>query len=65
MRLNDLKKMFQLHPFEVEALLICFASEIDMRYEKIYAFLQDDVMKKRATVNLIINLLCPSLEGES
>jgi SpoVK/Ycf46/Vps4 family AAA+-type ATPase len=63
MQLHDLQKLFQLHPFEVEALLICLASELDMRYEKIYAYLQNDVMKKRATVDLVINLLCPSIEG--
>ncbi|MCX9074678.1 MAG: ATP-binding protein [Candidatus Methanoperedens sp.] len=64
LRLQDLQRLFKLDPFEVEALLICLASELDTRYEKLYSYLQNDVTKKRPTVDLVINLLCPSVEGK-
>jgi len=62
LRLVRLKKLFQLTPFETDVLLICLAPELDLRYERVYAYLQDDVTKKRPSVDLVLNLLCPSLE---
>ncbi len=62
LRLHSLKELFHLDPFEVNALLICIASELDLRFEKLYSYLQNDVTKKRPTVDLVINLLCPSIE---
>ena len=40
------------------------ALEVDLKYERLYAYLQDDVTKKRPTVNLVLNLLCPSAEAK-
>lgn len=34
------------------------APELDLRYERVYAFLQDDVTRRRPTVDLALNLLC-------
>jgi hypothetical protein len=51
-----------LSPFDVDVIPIALAPEIDLRYERVYAFLQDDVSKKRPTVDLVLNLLCPSAE---
>jgi SpoVK/Ycf46/Vps4 family AAA+-type ATPase len=53
---------FGLSSFDADVILIALASEIDLRYEKIYAYLQDDVTRKRPTVELALNLLCSSLE---
>jgi SpoVK/Ycf46/Vps4 family AAA+-type ATPase len=64
LRLDELARLFQLTPFEVDLLLICLAPEIDLRYERLYAYLQDDVTKKRPSVDLALNLLCPSLEAK-
>jgi len=33
-----------------------------MKYERLYSYLQNDVTKKRPSVDLVINLLCPSIE---
>ncbi|HEY9206911.1 MAG TPA: ATP-binding protein [Candidatus Methanoperedens sp.] len=63
-RLQNLQDLFQLVPFEVEVLLICLASELDLRYEKLYSYLQNDITRKRPTVDLLINLLSPSLAGK-
>jgi AAA+ superfamily predicted ATPase len=62
LRLERLTELFQLTPFDVDALLICLAPEIHLKYEKLYAYLQDNLTKKRPTVDLVLELLCPSLE---
>ena len=41
-------------------MLIALAPELDLRYERLYAYLQDDVTRKRPSVDLALNLLCPS-----
>ena len=48
---------FKLDEAAVDALLIALAPELDLRYEKLFSYLQDDVTRKRPTVNLILNLL--------
>jgi AAA+ superfamily predicted ATPase len=50
--------LFHLTPFEEECLLICLAPELDRKYEKLYAYLQDDITRKRPSVDLMLNLLC-------
>jgi SpoVK/Ycf46/Vps4 family AAA+-type ATPase len=61
-RLEHLASAAALTPFEQEALLICLAPEIDLRYERLYGYLQDDVTRRRPTVDLILRLLCPLAE---
>ena len=60
LRLERLQRVFALERFDVDVLLVCLASELDLRYEKLYAYLQDDVTRKRPTVDLMLNLLTPS-----
>lgn len=55
-------RTFDLLPFDWCALLIALAPEVDIRYERLYAYLQDDVTRKRPTVDLVLNLLCSSVE---
>jgi SpoVK/Ycf46/Vps4 family AAA+-type ATPase len=61
LRLEQLKELFSLSPFDIDTLLICLAPELDLRFEKIYAYLQDDVTKKRPGVELILKIIGPSL----
>ena len=63
LRLERLEQIFGLDPFEIDALLVCLAVEMDLRYEKLYAYLQDDVTKKRPSVGLVLNLLAPTIEA--
>ena len=42
-RLQRLIRAAGLSPFEAEVLLVCLAPEIDLRYERLYGYLQDDV----------------------
>lgn len=57
-----LKEAFGLSPFEIDVILIVLAPELDLRYERLYAYLQDDVTRKRPTIDLALNLLCTSIE---
>ena len=57
-RLEHLVKVFALDRFELEVLLVCLAPSLDLRYERLYGYLQDDVTRKRPSVNLILDLLC-------
>jgi AAA+ superfamily predicted ATPase len=54
-----LRRAFHLTPFDCDVLLLALAPEIDRRYERIYAYLQDHVARKRPSVDLALNLLCP------
>lgn len=58
--LNELSEIFSLSSFDLTVIAIALAPEIDLRYERLYAFLQDDVTRKLPTVELILNLLCAS-----
>ncbi|MBD2450053.1 AAA family ATPase [Nostoc sp. FACHB-152] len=64
LRLEELALLFHLTTIDINILLICFAPELDLRYESLYSYLQSDVTKKRPSVDLVLNLLCPSLEAK-
>ena len=64
LRFEKLERLFHLTSFDVDILLICMAPELDLRYERFYAYLQDDVTKKRPSVDLVLNLLCPSFQAK-
>jgi hypothetical protein len=57
-RLERLAATFGLSRFDLDALLIALAPAVDLRYEQIYGYLQDDVTRKSATINLVLDLLC-------
>lgn len=56
-RLAHLAHEFNLDPFEQDLLLICLAPALDLRYERIFAYLQDDITRKRPGINLALDLL--------
>ena len=60
LRLGHLAHVFGLDRFDLDTFLICLAPTLDLRYERFYGYLQDDVTRKRPTVNLMLNLLCAS-----
>jgi hypothetical protein len=63
-RMAWLQQAFGLSAFDIDLVLIALAPEVDLRYERLYAYLQDDVMRKRPTVDLALNLLCDSAEAK-
>lgn len=52
-----LRQRFELDDFDMETVWIGLAPEIDPRYERIFAYLQDDVTRRRPSVGLIFDLL--------
>lgn len=60
--LVQLERLFHLDPFELQVLLVCIAPQLDARYEKLYAYLQNDITQKSPGVDFILNLLWPNAE---
>lgn len=60
--LPHLSQLFHLTPFEEQCLIICLATELDRKYEKLYAYLQDDIARKKPGVDLVLSLLCNTTE---
>ena len=58
--LPALGRAFALSPLELAAVTVCLAPELRGGYDRIYAYLQDDVTRKRPSVELILRLLCRS-----
>ena len=59
-RLAWLMRAFALSDFEMDVVIIALAPEIDLRYERLYAYLQDDVTRRRPSLEMALNLLCSS-----
>ena len=47
---------------DLALLLIVIAPDVDLKYERIYGYLQDDITRKRATPDLVANLLAVDAE---
>jgi hypothetical protein len=56
--LEQLVRIFGLSEFERRALVICLAPELRRKYDRLYAYLQDDILRKRPSVDLVLELLC-------
>ncbi len=52
-----LVRVFNLSELDSYILLLSLAPELDRRYERLYAYLQDDISQRYATVSLMMNLL--------
>jgi SpoVK/Ycf46/Vps4 family AAA+-type ATPase len=62
--LDLLQQAYNLSPFELDLLLIALAPELDLRYERLYGFLQDDSSRRRATVDLALSLRTSTAEDK-
>jgi AAA+ superfamily predicted ATPase len=60
--LDWLLRHYTLDAFEVDTLLLALAPELDLRYARLYAYLQDDITRKRPSVDLALNLFCATAE---
>ncbi len=58
--LARLASLFGLSEFERDVMLLGLAAELDLRFERLFGYIQDDVTKKRPTVNLAFRLLTGS-----
>jgi AAA+ superfamily predicted ATPase len=61
LRFEQLAALFELDHLDRDILLLGLAPEIDLRYERLFAYLQDDMALRRPSVDLALNLLSPSL----
>jgi hypothetical protein len=59
-----LQQTFGLDTIDLDIVLIALAPETDLRYERLFAYLQDDVTRRRPTVDLALNLLCASRDAK-
>jgi hypothetical protein len=56
-RLGALVRLARLSPFEAGCVLLGLAVEADLRFERLFAYVQDDVTKRRPRVDLAFRLL--------
>lgn len=56
-RLRRLARAYGLCEADLWLVVIALAPEVDLRYERLYAFLQDDVSRRRPSVDLALTLL--------
>jgi len=61
--LVQLSNLFQLDCAEELCLMLCLAPEIDARYSRVFAFLQDDVTRKQPCIELALRLFSPDDEN--
>jgi ATP-dependent 26S proteasome regulatory subunit len=58
--LPQLAHIFNLTPFELQVVIICLAPELDRKYDKLFAYLQDDITRKKPSVDFVLNLISHS-----
>lgn len=62
--LIQLRELFQLSAADEQIIVIALAPEVELRYERIYSYLQDDVTRKRPTVELCLKLFAAGLHDQ-
>ena len=55
---RELRTSFSLEPFDLDVLALVLAVDFDLRYQRIFAWLQDDLTRQRPTISLVLDLLC-------
>lgn len=59
--LDRLAQAMSLSKFELEAILLCAAPEIDRSYERVYAYVLDDLNRRQPCIELLSMLTASSL----
>ncbi len=60
--LPTLSSLFNLNRIEEFAVLTCLAPEIDPKYGKIYAYLNNDATQKNPSLELVLDIACNTVE---
>ncbi|MHC4086016.1 MAG: ATP-binding protein [Planctomycetota bacterium] len=63
--LDTLTQIFGLNSFDRAILMLCLAPEIDPAFERLYAYIQDEVPRKYITVHLALSLFTTERENGS
>jgi hypothetical protein len=58
--LPSLAARFELSPLERQAVVVCLAPELDRKYDTLYAYLQQDITRKKPSPDLVLDLACRS-----
>jgi Winged helix domain, variant/ATPase family associated with various cellular activities (AAA) len=56
--LPQLAARLGLTALETQVIIVCVAPELDRKYDRLYAYLQNDITRKRPSVDLVTRLLC-------
>jgi len=62
LRLDKLARSLGLSVFDIDVILVCLLPELELNYQRVYAYLQDDVTKKNPSVDFVLRLLCDSFD---
>jgi Winged helix domain, variant/ATPase family associated with various cellular activities (AAA) len=60
---SSLVEYFALDRFEQDVLLLAFAPELQLKYETLYAYLNNDVTRKFPTIDLALRLFSDQADG--
>lgn len=63
--LDDLRLRLDITDTEALVLLLTLAPELDLRYETLYSYMQEDVSRRSPTVDLALTIFCRSWEERS
>jgi hypothetical protein len=55
--LDVVRERFRLSLFEIECVLVSLAPDLSPKYQKLFAYLNDDITRKFATTQLLLSLL--------
>ncbi|MGW6194616.1 AAA family ATPase [Kribbella sp. NPDC055110] len=61
-RLDWLAETFALEELDIRTIVLSLAPELDLRRQRVYAYLQDDVRRTRPSVDLALELFGPPAE---
>jgi hypothetical protein len=59
--MDRLAEALDLSAFELEAILLCAAPELDRSYERIYAYINDDLNRRSPCVDLLCSLTAATI----
>ncbi len=62
LRLEYLRQAFGLTAAEVDTIVVALLPDLDLKYQRLFAYLQDDVTRKEPTVDLVLRLIARSAE---
>lgn len=54
--LQHLSQLYRLGPFEQYCIIACLAPEVDQKYQKVYGFLQNDMIEKKPTIDMLVQI---------
>jgi len=58
-RVLALQQRFALLPFELDVVLACLLIDVDRRFERLFAYLNDDLTRPRPSADVLLRLLAP------